>query len=124
MNLRRICGRSAAGHVGRVSTYRSHIAQPKLAWLLRERSAKIAAGLAGEKRPLAVTLDCISSASYPASKPRRHNPDIVALANASSLAGVDLRLVVMTRAPEEIIYDFTTPRLDLLIDSCVRLVRR
>ena len=30
----------------------------------------------------------------------------------------------MTRAPEEIIYDFTTPRLDVLIDSCVRLVRR
>jgi hypothetical protein len=90
-----------------------------------------------------VAWDCVKSCSYPCGGPRvveeygltrlertaLRNPDVVALANASNAARVDLRLVVLTRAPEQIVYSTLDPQtsqwepdLDALTDACFRMV--
>lgn len=59
--------------------------------------------------------------SYPCSRMVEY-PDVVTLSRGADIAGVDLRLMVLTRPAHEIIYDTTSQRLDDLVDGCTRLV--
>ena len=59
----------------------------------------------------------VVSCSYPC-QPPHFNPDVTITATAAEAAGVDLRIVLMTRNVSEIVYDLKRDRVCVLARSC------
>ena len=67
-----------------------------------------------------VGLRFIKACSYPCEKPDK-NPDVTFLAKMGEKEGVDVRVVVTTRAPADVVDVWTVERLTTLAGSCGRL---